>query len=394
LDDIDSFTRINQKSLSKGMGAELIKKVSSAKSLMANFDGGNSQSFQQAIEENIKLLKDFETSIENSALRLFNLDQSYNWSIDLALFKEFIITSEENQIKKEGFNSILETSKRIIDNPIQTGEGRVLKNQRIIKELPSTMMEETGWMASGTLNLEALMKLENVLINGINTIQVNNYIVKYMSNNQNNSNESRFFKNEVEYILYGNKSDAKNYDSFKVNYLAVRVGLNLIHIFSSTEKRNQIVAIANGITPGPWSLCTELVIATAWATVEAENDLKLVEAGKRVALIKNEGNWAIDVYSLLKGTINQAIIPTDSEKGLNYADYLQLFLLFEPREIKLLRCLDIIQINMKGNYSKDFSIKDYYCGFGYHAFISKKSILPEISLFQLASMEISGTQLY
>jgi len=394
LDAFDDFLQENQKNLLSGLSAELLEKISPAKALLSHFNDQGGQSYKQAIDENIRQLSAFEASTEDTTESLVTFRQNYNWLIDLSLLSEFIPSEEESLGKKERLNDMMEQYNKAAQILTAAEEGRVLRNQRIISGLPSSMGNTSDWKPPITLDLNALMTIEEVITKGIKTVQVDNYIGLYMTDKQCETDKSRFFQNEVEYVLYGNKSDDMNYMCFKTNYFALRTALNLIHIYSSTEKRAQISAMATSITPGPWSLCTELLIATAWASCEAQNDLKLVESGNRVALIKSAKNWAVDLDFLLSGSINNTLTSQEPDKGLNYRDYLQLFLLFEPRDIKLLRSLDLIQINLIGNYNKDFRLKDYYWGFRYDAFISKRSLLPDMSLFQPETMEISGIQLY
>jgi hypothetical protein len=394
LDAFEDFIQANQKNLLSDLSVELIEKISPAKALITRFNDKGGQSYKQAIEDNISQLSAFEISMDDPAVSLENFRKNYNWLIDFALLSEFIPSEEEDQSKRDRLSDMMAQYNLVGQLPTTEDEGRVLRNQRIIAGLPSSMVNMTDWKPPITLDLNMLSNMAEMVSKGINTIQVDNYIGLYMTNKQSEADESHFFQNEVEYVLYGNKSDAMNYACFKTNYFAVRTAMNLIHIYSNTEKRAQIRALASGITPGPWSFCTELLIATAWASCEAQNDLKLVEAGKGVVLIKSEKNWAVDLDSLLSGSVNNALTSQEPDKGLNYRDYLQLFLLFESRDMKLLRSLDLIQINLIGNYSKDFRLMDYYWGFRYHGFISKRSLLPDMSLFQPETMEISGIQLY
>ncbi|MDR0570910.1 MAG: DUF5702 domain-containing protein [Clostridiales Family XIII bacterium] len=46
-------------------------------------------------------------------------------------------------------------------------------------------------------------------------------------------------------------------------------------------------------------------------------------------------------------------------------DYLRVFLFFTPRETKLLRAMDLIQLNMKMDYYGDFLMQEHYAGVRY-----------------------------
>lgn len=395
INDFDNFI-INQKnSLGTTVGKELEQKVSAIKIIISDFNDINGLSYETEIELNTKMLESFESGLKNGSVDRITLIQKYNWKIDFSILGDIIIKGKEDKDKKELIVALTKESNQSNGNLQDNEEDRVLKNQKVITSLPSTgLLNEDDFQIPFNFNLESLLNMKELIVKGVNDIQVNEYILRYMANRHNELSANRFFRNEVEYILYGNKSDSKNYAEFKINFMILRTSLNMLHIYSNPQKRSQASALAAGITPGPWALATELIVATAWATLEAENDLKLLENGAGVVLIKKEGDWAIGIDSLLNGGLRNIVVPKESVKGLLYEDYLRLFLFILPREVKLLRTMDIIQINIKGNDNENFNLKEYYCGFDFHAFITKRSILPKLNKFWLDTIEISGSQLY
>lgn len=395
IDEFDYFIKSQQKSLMGNLGSEIIQKVTSIKAIVNGIDERNNQSYEEAIEKNVGLLKNFENSVNNKFSDMSALNQNYNWTIDFTLLTEFQSGGIENTDKKERYIELTEEFNQSLESSVEGPGGRILRNEKVIKGLPSAMLTKQGEIQIGlSPDLKSLLNLKELILKGTNLIQINEYILIYMMNHQSEPSDSRFFNNEVEYVLFGDKNDQVNYDKFKINFLILRASLNMLHIYSNAQKRSEVAALAAGITPGPWALCTELIIATAWASVEAENDLKLLEAGDRIVLVKNEKDWAIGLESLLNLRSIKAIVPKDSKRGLLYQDYLRLFLILEPRENKILRIMDLIQLNIKGSVDESFNIKDYYCGFAYHAFITKKNILPKMSGFWLNTIETEGTQLY
>ena len=48
--------------------------------------------------------------------------------------------------------------------------------------------------------------------------------------------------------------------------------------------------------------------------------------------------------------------------GESYTQYLDLFLFIMDEDVKLLRMMDLIQLNMKLNHYDDFLLKEYYVG--------------------------------
>jgi hypothetical protein len=110
-----------------------------------------------------------------------------------------------------------------------------------------------------------------------------------------------------------------------------------------------------------------VVVAEAWAAAESENDLRLLEDGKQVAFLKSNDNWAVPISSTLEYLWNKDYESPDKMNGYDYEDYLRILLFLENREKKLLRCMDLIQMNLKGSYDRDFNLKEYYGGFQFEA---------------------------
>lgn len=73
---------------------------------------------------------------------------------------------------------------------------------------------------------------------------------------------------EVEYLLYGNGSDRENLSDAVHHLLAVRSGLNLIHILSDNAKRAQARELAAVITGAgsitPLILVTTFFVMSVW----------------------------------------------------------------------------------------------------------------------------------
>ena len=104
-----------------------------------------------------------------------------------------------------------------------------------------------------------------------------------------------------------------------------------------------------------------LLISEGWALAEAENDMRLLEHGRKVPVYKTTDVWAIDIQSIIDNK-ESGYIDTDPGSGLNYQGYLQMFLFLEERALRMSRIMDLIQINMKYAYCDYFLMADYYTG--------------------------------
>ncbi len=105
--------------------------------------------------------------------------------------------------------------------------------------------------------------------------------------------------------------------------------------------------------------------------------MKNLEAGNRIPLMKSSATWKISLSSVRSGEFSEGMIENDSRGGLSYGSYLKLLLLTEDTETKLLRMMDLIQINMKGSERKDFVLSNLFCGFIVRAQLEKRSICAE-----------------
>ena len=85
--------------------------------------------------------------------------------------------------------------------------------------------------------------------------------------------------------------------------------------------------------------------------------MDLLWEGYKVPVIKDKSTWAIDLEGAVEGIKGNTVIP-DAQKGYDYRQYLQVLLFFQDKGIKVARILDLIQINVRNNYNKDFLIQE------------------------------------
>lgn len=248
--------------------------------------------------------------------------------------------------------------------------GRVLRNEAVIRALPS---KEAGvrdtWFSklqSGAGAFQDVLSGQNEDFFSFETFPqdlakgayVNEYILKYCKNKYSEEGgKETFFQNETEYVLYGKLSDAQNARAFRENFVALRTAMNLLHIYSDSEKNGLVTTLASTAFPGLGAWIAKLAVATAWAVAESYEDVKAIESGGKVPLLKSKETWVLSWDELLEGAKPAG---GQSDKGLDYQGYLRLFLLGVSQEVKLLRMMDVIQLNIKGRYYEDFTIKNCY----------------------------------
>lgn len=240
---------------------------------------------------------------------------------------------------------------------VQRDDTRELKNEKIIKMLPSANTERFS-LDTGAI-VDAMDNIDNLFDRTKNKVLANEYILHMFNNHSEDSGET-FFKNEVEYIITGKFEDGKNYSSVKSKLMVVRNLINLAVIYKTPELKSQVVAMA-ALT----GIGTEIaipIIAEAWALIEANNDIKILENGGKIPIVKNADTWATDIDGLLEGD-GDGYIDNNSETGMDYRDYLNIFLYFLNDEEKYRRTMDLMQINIQGSEDETFAMETTSVGF-------------------------------
>ena len=170
-----------------------------------------------------------------------------------------------------------------------------------------------------------------------------------------------YLQNEIEYIICGKKSDSANQATLRNRIIALREAVNLAYLMKDPVKSNEAFLAAQLLTPGPAAAVTQKALLAAWALAESINDYKLLRNGKLVPIRKTASSWAVDLESVIANKAD-GYIDTGTDQGECYRDYLRLFICAMDRNVRLLRMMDLIQINMRRFYYENFSLREYHGG--------------------------------
>lgn len=164
---------------------------------------------------------------------------------------------------------------------------------------------------------------------------------------------------EVEYILGGKASDRENLKAVVNQLLLLRFVPNYTYLQGSAEKRAEAEALA-------LTLCSVLAVPAiteaaaqgillAWAFGESLVDIRALLNGNRVPLIKDSSSWQLSLSGLMKlgesGDMNDG---ADVKDGLNYEEYLRILLFLDKKEETAMRCIDLIEQNLRKIHGLDF----------------------------------------
>ncbi|MDR2087780.1 MAG: DUF5702 domain-containing protein [Clostridiales Family XIII bacterium] len=313
--------------------------------------------------------------------------------LDVNIFEEQVL----DDIKFIMVNKIVEKLQSAAAEGTDAAESRTINNQAVLNSLPSKGLGGGG-PAVASMLAAGLPSAGELLNGGTDAFLVSEYIMARFAHAHEAvpklaARHTRFFRNEVEYILIGGRSDAENLKDVESRLRLLRFALNEVCVHSNRELSAQADIVVNSLAAifpeVPVLLIRELVFAV-WVTLETENDMKLLREGREVALIKQSANWAVEaeqvpsvIFAYFESAANSegnmpdigktsenasrymgALSPRDAS-GFSYGDYLRLFLFFTARENKLLRSMDLIQINMKTGYYESFLLREHYTGLRY-----------------------------
>lgn len=246
----------------------------------------------------------------------------------------------------------------------------VLRNGPTIVSLPSYDMPSLSLTSVAESLANNLTQLPDAFKTGTDNYLINRYILAHFNNLRTKKSDDHFFRNEVEYVLGGKLSDQENKKRVEMAIVAMRYPLNLKYILTDQEKMEALLAAAELLTPEA-APATQMVLAASWAYMESDNDVELLEQGHRVPINKDKKTWAVDLDSLLDG-INTGTFKPDVERGNDYNDYLQMLLFVENSDLKMARIMDLIQINMRMNYDKNFVMGEHCVGMHMSARVGRR----------------------
>ena len=242
---------------------------------------------------------------------------------------------------------------------------RCLSNQSTIAGLPSYGRVSNDLLSRAEELVKILVSVKDIVKKGTDSYLINRYIdSKFRNIYSSQGSGDSFFYGEQEYIVSGLFSDEANRKSVRNRIIAMREAMNLIYIERNPEMSDAIRLAGAALTLGVAEEEAAQAIMAAWALAESVNDYLLLIKGKHVPLMKDKDTWATDLESVLNND-EKGCIYTGHDRGDNYNDYVMYLLFLVDEETRLLRILDLIQINMIYTYNSDFRIRDCYVGVGF-----------------------------
>lgn len=155
---------------------------------------------------------------------------------------------------------------------------------------------------------------------------------------------------QLEYILKGESRDDKNLQKVLEDILHIRQVANTLYLFSSEDKKSQAGLLAAAITAllfmPELAEAVKYSLLFAWGYAESVKDIRILLAGNRVPLFKDDSSWNTPLLHLVNYTAHLDEY-TSSGQGLSYRDYLQIFLYMQKEETILERFMDICEMDIR-----------------------------------------------
>lgn len=270
----------------------------------------------------------------------------------------------EDKEKKD----ILDDLKDLIDKGVLAlvvPEGKNVSEKQLQDgALPSFTSRQDG----GAENMDGLSVTDRLL--------VNEYCGKFFRSFLDEGERPMAY--ELEYLATGKTTDRSNLAEVAEEIFLIREGLNLLHILSDSQKRQEaqqlaaLIVGAAGLGPLVWVMA--FLIMSLWAAAEAVSDLRILLEGGKVPLWKSGGDWKMSLDNMMDlGKTGQGERKEDGGRGLSYTGYVKLLLFIENREALYYRIMDMIQINIKEK-QEDFLMADCAWGVDIQAEICGKHV--------------------
>ena len=169
---------------------------------------------------------------------------------------------------------------------------------------------------------------------------------------------------EIEYLLYGQKTDEKNLSKTVTAIATLRSGINMTYLITDTAKREEAYGVATALMGwtglDPLVRIMQFAIMYLWAYGEGIVDARTLLEGGKVPFVKSQSTWKLSLTNLMAMNLT-----TDSEsnkEGVGYETYLR-FLLYTKNDSEMAqRTMDLVELDRIKAGDTDFRLADYIFG--------------------------------
>lgn len=184
----------------------------------------------------------------------------------------------------------------------------------------------------------------------INDLLFDQYLRWKMSSFINNLHHSSC-SYEMEYILNGRNTDQANFRDTVAKLFMIREAADTMAVFKDESKKAQCKALSEIIAllllnPEIEEPLTDMLLFT-WGFAESVMDMRILLKGGKIPLIKTGDDFQIKTVGGITLFLARPVSKESGEKGLTYDDYLLMLLALENKDKKVMRAMDVIEMNMR-----------------------------------------------
>lgn len=299
---------------------------------------------------------------EETGLDLYEKVKSWTTFVSISGFDTADYEAEKDKADEE-LMTLIKASKKITESDIydeNTVNPTEVLNQNRRKGILYMVFSDTGEISNKQVNTSSLigyrMKMNKVSIGNMDPEEeesaadkffFDEYLLRYLGC-YGDTSEGSALDYEVEYLLCGCKNDTDNLRMTANKLLLLREAANVAYLKGNAEKMLDIQAVAT--VTGAVLLSPELepaiekTLLLGWAYAESVYDVKNLFAGNRVPLIKDDSSWHYHLTEACGGANDEA---ASKWNGLDYKDYLRIFLLLADTDKITLRAMDMVEADMR-----------------------------------------------
>ena len=289
---------------------------------------------------------------------------------------------ENNQLQNTNINSEKARMKNEVNDRIE--EASQERKEDISVDLPSENMNQVNGMSLLPYIIENDQKISRKIVNlaeyvmsrgrmegtgipethrektsALDEYLIGEYLIEKCGNYEKNK-ENSYLKYQIEYILSGKDNDYENLSKIANRLLLLREASNMLYLWTDNEKKAEAETAALLIStiamiPEAEPAIKQFILLT-WATAESLSDLKMLFRGEKVPILKSYDSWNLSFFEFCTFSGN-AGNHQNNLSGQSYTDYLRILLNFQNSEERLMRFLNIVEMDIrKTKYNENFKI--------------------------------------
>ena len=225
---------------------------------------------------------------------------------------------------------------------------------------PETLWEaraERGEINHGNLSLEEPEKWEKFE----EKIFFHEYLLRYLGRYGQEKKDGPLWY-QTEYVIMGKDNDMENLKGVINRIFIIREAANTLYLTESEEKYaiaealGEVLAAAMMVPEIAGLLTATLILG--WAFAESVYDVKVILAGGKIPLLKNDTTWHYGLSAALLGELSgMSAEELETVQGMAYEDYLRVFLLLCEEKNVSYRAMSMVEQDIRNTPgNRDFRL--------------------------------------